>query len=159
MDKGTDTHCQICGRLIQAKNGRVAHHGYTRPGDGWQTPSCMGAKYRPYEVACDALPKAIAAVTQHIAGVEAALTNWIANPPRGIEASNRRRSSFQAYTLRHWTAIRPAGFDPANISPYTGNEYTMLFRSERGRLEQDIRGSQQTLAYLTQRLADWRAPG
>lgn len=42
--------CQCCGRKYLAKVGTVAHHGYQRPGDGWQTASCGGAKYLPFEV-------------------------------------------------------------------------------------------------------------
>ncbi len=42
-------HCQCCGRLIGAKTGTIAHHGYQRPGHGWQTGSCPGAKYLPFE--------------------------------------------------------------------------------------------------------------
>lgn len=42
-------HCQICGRAILAYTGLIAHHGYTRPGDGWQTASCHGARELPYE--------------------------------------------------------------------------------------------------------------
>lgn len=48
-------HCQVCGRDILANKGHIAHHGYTRPGDGWQTPSCGGAKELPFEVSRDAL--------------------------------------------------------------------------------------------------------
>ena len=42
--------CQCCGRQIFAQTGTIAHHGYERPGYGWQTASCMGAKYLPFEV-------------------------------------------------------------------------------------------------------------
>lgn len=42
--------CQICGRKILAKNGKIAHHGYRRPGEGWQTASCEGARHLPLEV-------------------------------------------------------------------------------------------------------------
>lgn len=41
--------CQVCGRKILARQGSIAHHGYTRPGSGWQTGSCPGAKYSPFE--------------------------------------------------------------------------------------------------------------
>ncbi len=41
--------CQICGRPIFAELGVIAHHGYQRPGDGWQTASCVGARELPYE--------------------------------------------------------------------------------------------------------------
>jgi hypothetical protein len=51
--------CQICGRLILANTGTIAHHGYTRPGMGWQTASCEGSKELPFEVSRDALGKYI----------------------------------------------------------------------------------------------------
>lgn len=47
--------CQICGRNILANKGSIAHHGYQRPGDGWQTDSCAGAKELPFEVSRDVL--------------------------------------------------------------------------------------------------------
>ena len=36
--------CQICGRAIKASSGLIAHHGYERPGWGYQTTSCLGAR-------------------------------------------------------------------------------------------------------------------
>jgi hypothetical protein len=48
-------HCQICGRAILANTGHIALHGYTRPGQGWQTSSCHGAKKPPFEVSRDAI--------------------------------------------------------------------------------------------------------
>jgi hypothetical protein len=47
--------CQICGRRILANKGTIAHHGYERPGEGWQTASCAGAKELPFEVERDVL--------------------------------------------------------------------------------------------------------
>lgn len=47
--------CQICGRPIFAESGVIAHHGYQRPGDGWQTASCPGARELPYEVSRERL--------------------------------------------------------------------------------------------------------
>jgi len=47
--------CQCCGRKILAKKGRIANHGYQRPGTGWQTASCAGAQQLPFEVARDTL--------------------------------------------------------------------------------------------------------
>lgn len=47
--------CQVCGRGILAEGGVIAHHGYQRPGEGWQTPSCNGAREVPFEIARDAL--------------------------------------------------------------------------------------------------------
>ena len=47
-DKAAMT-CQICARPILAESGQIAHHGYMRPGDGYQTNSCWGARQLPYE--------------------------------------------------------------------------------------------------------------
>lgn len=41
--------CQVCGRPIFAELGVIAHHGYQRPGDGYQMPSCFGARFLPFE--------------------------------------------------------------------------------------------------------------
>lgn len=47
--------CQCCERRIHANTGTIAHHGYERPGHGWQTGSCVGAKELPFEVSRDRL--------------------------------------------------------------------------------------------------------
>lgn len=51
--------CQCCARPIFAETGTIAHHGYERPGWGYQTASCMGAKYLPFEVNRDRLGEMI----------------------------------------------------------------------------------------------------
>ncbi|MET4240332.1 hypothetical protein [Bradyrhizobium sp. RT10b] len=47
--------CQCCGKRYLANTGTIAHHGYQRPGGGWQTASCSGAKFAPFEVSRDRL--------------------------------------------------------------------------------------------------------
>ncbi len=42
--------CQICERIIMLDpNGTIHHHGYERPGIGYQTESCSGARGPAYE--------------------------------------------------------------------------------------------------------------
>lgn len=53
--EATQMTCQCCGRKIFAETGVIAHHGYERPGTGWQTASCFGARELPFEVSRDAL--------------------------------------------------------------------------------------------------------
>jgi len=60
------TTCQICARAIKAKKGMIAHHGYQRPGTGWQTRSCYGARHLPFEVSRDTLGEWIEAVTAEL---------------------------------------------------------------------------------------------
>lgn len=62
--------CQCCARKFLANLGTVAHHGYERPGTGWQTASCMGAKYLPFEVDRDKLGMMIEAMTRQLAGMK-----------------------------------------------------------------------------------------
>lgn len=47
--------CQVCARPIGFKAGVIAHHGYERPGQGWQTASCFGARALPFEQSRDRL--------------------------------------------------------------------------------------------------------
>jgi hypothetical protein len=54
-DEADQMTCQCCGRGIFAATGLIAHHGYERPGHGWQTASCFGARHLPWEVSRDAL--------------------------------------------------------------------------------------------------------
>lgn len=51
--------CQCCGRDILAETGVIAHHGYERPGGGYQTLSCFGARHLPFEVCRDTLGELI----------------------------------------------------------------------------------------------------
>jgi hypothetical protein len=57
--------CQCCGRRFLANTGLMAHHGYQRPGGGWQTASCYGARHLPFEVSRDTLGDMIMALETH----------------------------------------------------------------------------------------------
>lgn len=61
--------CQCCGGKYLANRGRVAHHGYQRPGTGWQTRSCIGATYLPFEVSRDRLADAITMLANTISNL------------------------------------------------------------------------------------------
>lgn len=41
--------CPCCGSWQAVRSGRIVHHGYQRPGVGWQTASCAGVSFPPYE--------------------------------------------------------------------------------------------------------------
>ena len=47
--------CQICGREHKIVRGKIALHGYQRPGDGHAHGRCYGAGYLPYEIDRDRL--------------------------------------------------------------------------------------------------------
>lgn len=64
--------CQICARGILAETGLIAHHGYERPGTGYLTDSCEGARKLPFEVSRDVL-------TDHLVGIRDRITRMISN--------------------------------------------------------------------------------
>ncbi len=151
------THCQICGRPIKAKNGIIAHHGYTRPqGWGGQTASCHGARHRPYEVAHDAIDRVIVLVTEWLAEAEANLAEWNTSPPDSIKYIRR-----DAYgkVRQEQTHARPEGFDPATaFDTCSLRDYAGLYFNGRSERRRAIAGLTEQLAYLRQRLADWSPP-
>lgn len=67
-DEADQMTCQCCGRGIFAATGVIAHHGYERPGDGYQTASCMGARHLPFEVSRVQLGLLIEAMKRVLAG-------------------------------------------------------------------------------------------
>ncbi len=72
VDRSTLTMtCQCCGGAFLANTGKMAHHGYKRPGYGWQTASCMGARFVPFEVDRAQLGKMIDAMRAHLKGMKA----------------------------------------------------------------------------------------
>lgn len=62
--EGNERTCQICGRGILGHAGIIAHHGYQRPGDGWQTDSCNGARELPFELSREKLGEEIVMLKQ-----------------------------------------------------------------------------------------------
>lgn len=48
--------CSCCFRdTAVIDTGRMAHHGYERPGDGYQSASCAGVRFPPLEVSTEGL--------------------------------------------------------------------------------------------------------
>jgi hypothetical protein len=151
-------HCQICGRAILANTGLIAHHGYERPGQGWQTSSCFGARWRPYEVACDALPPAIEGVTGHIARVQKQLAGWRKNPPQGIEVHPDPYKYERGYAR---TVLRPAGFDrkaepDGSYKMHGQDNYARLYKGKEQTMVRDLEISTATKKELEKRLAEWK---
>lgn len=154
------TTCQVCARPIKAKTGVIAHHGYQRPGGGWQTASCFGARYRPFEVACDALPPAIEAATRHLNLRRDELANLMELPP--AELRFQERDAYGHARGAEIVRAKPEDFDPTK-RPASGRmgvwqQYSCLFFRRVDALRKDINGTQATVDFFQKRLASWVAP-
>ena len=143
------TTCQICGRAIKAKNGLIAHHGYQRPGGGWQTASCWGARWRPYEVACDAIQPCIDSLNRYVEKQTEDLNNLIKNPP---EALFKMRPGWKK-PIRY---ERPEGFEAKDKPSYLPNSYEDEHNRQRGERRHNIKGATLTIIDLEKRLANWK---
>lgn len=150
-----ETTCQICGRAIKLLNGRIAHHGYRRPGGGWQTPSCMGAGYRPYEVAHDGLDTAIKLVAIKAERDRRAAKELTEAPPATLE---KNRLDAYGRISRTDRATRPDGFSPEADRDYRPGSYSTLFHERLSGLLGAIRNWDSELIYLNRRRQEWRAP-
>jgi len=113
--------CQICGRPILAERGNIAHHGYQRPGEGWQTASCFGAMHLSFEVSRDHLGQYIEMITKQLADLRVRLA--------GIE------NETTTFRVRYFTG------------KYNGRAKVMgSFFAERGTYEA-VRDEHRKLAY------------
>jgi hypothetical protein len=144
------TTCQICGRAIKANTGVIAHHGYNRPGHGWQTSSCLGARFQPYEVSRARIPEVIEIWEAMKAQREASRAALIASPPETLTRLKRAYGSRETITL-----TRPEGFDGArNVA--AGSYRSGSYEAEHGflaaRLRDDIAGLRDALSFLRERL-------
>jgi hypothetical protein len=68
--------CPICFRAIAVtRRGTMAHHGYERPGSGWQTASCPGTRFKPLEVSPAGLEWFIGALRGELSETQSAYRN------------------------------------------------------------------------------------
>lgn len=149
----TQVTCQICGRAIKAKNGVIAHHGYTRPDYGWQTASCFGARHLPYEVSREAIPLAINHNTAWISATEEVIIRMFSEPPASL------RTSGDAWGNKKVERPRPDNFDPESntLEARMRNSYNDLFNHVISQKRQAIKSAKENIAYLQKRFDDWRA--
>jgi hypothetical protein len=149
------TACQICERPIKATTGLIAHHGYQRPHQmHFQTRSCFGARYRPYEVASDALSPYIEMLVDWEVRTRKHLLSLRSDPPATLTFrwSNSWRDREGSIEIP-----RPEGFDPATARPnYTPRAYVTLYLAAAYNDESEIKSLVTEIARCQARLAAWR---
>lgn len=57
-----------------SKNGTMVHHGFQRPGDGYQTASCYGINFKPLERSNEGLIAMIKLINEDIVNKENSLS-------------------------------------------------------------------------------------
>lgn len=160
--------CQICARRIFAETGVIAHHGYERPGDGYQTESCRGARRLPYEADHVALDEEIAWTADRLMGAKDLLRQMreerVDFSFQWVDQEERRKrpgSQFAGFrymrgiTRDNWDTLKA---DPANKEAFRQCcSYTFDQLKERTCEEQEdkVETISQYLKRQTLRRAEW----
>lgn len=156
--------CQICARQIKANTGTIAHHGYTRPGDGWQTASCMSAKYLSYEENRDRIPAVLDAYKQTYIEWKARLADYKANPPQEITKTyvspytGKRDKKYDEVLTKPEGFTSEASLKIEKPSFYT-QKYERQFSIDVHNMERNIRDIKQTRDWLQTRYNNWTYKG
>lgn len=132
--------CSCCFRQIAVASGgrRMSHHGYTRPGLGWQTASCMGVAYPPFESSAEGTRAYRQAILNAAAGFrrEAAKIRE-GNGPLTVHSSYGGRT----------TSTRT--YQPGDIN------YESVRRSQVYEAEAHATANEQAATQLAQKIASW----
>jgi hypothetical protein len=160
--------CQICGRGIKMVRGHIAHHGYQRPGEGWQTASCYGARALPFEVSCDLLRGYVERLATSIEEQRAAMLAPVATLSVVVERKYNRNtgkseSTFgdvTEATLADMLAAHPYMAGRNGAPMYSGLVVTWSTLVARHRKAQaaHLEQSEAYYAHQSRRLAAWVTP-
>lgn len=167
-DLGLRMTCQCCGRDIQSNTGTVAHHGYQRPGEGWQTASCMGAKHLPIEADYSVLVRYIDGLKSGLTSMETARENT-ANETTPVKFSYTVYVKRQGYGYSDKKEVNATvtrnTFDACQIdhAEYFSGRYNTTFDTmKEGSLwsqDRNIKAQKEYIAFQEGRLEAAKAAG
>lgn len=156
--------CQCCARKILAETGEIAHHGYQRPGSGWQTASCYGAKALPFEVDRERLGELIMAHRRNKASLEAYLEalkaekvplNWsFTDITTKTSAWSKGKTVTYAVTRETFDEVF-AQTAPIRAKAHPEMTYDRLKAIKTSRTEAEIRSHADEIAYQQPRYDGW----
>lgn len=136
------TTCQICGRAIQANTGIIAHHGYQRPYDGFQTSSCEGARFLPYEESRDRIPYVINLLNRAIESDKSIIEKI-------------KNKEISVYDKKY---IGKGEYEHIEIKPDDAYNYKRVADYRIREIEFRIKQMNNELNYLQKRFDDWKEP-
>jgi hypothetical protein len=153
--------CQCCARQVCARTGVIAHHGYRRPVEGWQSASCFGARHIPFEAARGRLGDLIDRLRFEMAGEERAVEDVEAErapvvltlPDRSkpIGGHGRRPTRTVVVTRDNFDEVRLAGEIDILSLDYESLKARHLVSRRRS-----IDRLMQELAAQSKRFGEWR---
>ena len=129
--------CGWCLRDISIdKTGLMSHHGFTRPGTGYQTQSCSGVNFKNLEVSLDGLNARIKATEQEKENLELRLKQL----PNAITLNIRKIGSRDIISI---------GKEDPN--------WEKALKTNKIDLESEIKAITDELKHLNQVLSKWKS--
>jgi hypothetical protein len=131
--------CSCCFRDVAVGElGRMAHHGYQRPGDGYQSASCAGVRFPPLEVSTEGLEWLV----------------WTTSERLGVDRERLyRRDEMSTIT---YDVHEKGKLVPRKISRGEGG-WDKTFRAWTRMMEHTVRTGEQQLDHFEVELETWRA--
>lgn len=131
--------CSCCFRdTAVIDTGRMAHHGYQRPGDGYQSASCAGVRFPPLEVSTEGLEWLI----------------WSTSEKLGTD--RERLSRRDEMTTITYEAHEKGKLVPRKVS--RGEEgWDKTFRAWTRMMEHAVQSGERLLDHLEGELETWRS--
>lgn len=128
--------CACCFRSIaRYPNGLIADHGYSLPSIGFKTISCPGRQFKPLEVSSDGLKYMI----DYLEG-------------RAKQLKSAIKSFPEKTTLR----IQSYSKKPGQEITKDDVRWSSTYKSQLGKLESDLRYTEQELREFQARLRTWK---
>jgi len=128
--------CGWCLRDIAIeRSGLMTHHGFTRPGYGYQTRSCSGIKFKNLEVSLDGLKARIKTTTEE---------------KKDVESELARLPKITSVTIRK----SPVSKEMVTIGK-EDPRWEKAYKSTEFSLTSDIRALANELSYLNKTLMEW----
>jgi hypothetical protein len=154
--------CQCCGSDVAVDKAaddefqRTAHHGYKRPGWGYQTASCMGARALPYELGHDKLDRLVALlereVEQRVARVAALQAGKV---QKIMVAGPYRRNGREMVEVTPQNADLLMAERTINVLAMPGAAWVAVVRDEVARVERELVYVRRDLRDQQARRAAW----
>jgi hypothetical protein len=137
-------NCQICeGDFKTTEEGKVALHGYKRPGDGHVHGHCPGEGHLAYEKSANLIPLFVKGLRRDEERAEETL-------------GQIDRGEIESFTKPAWLAGLPhRSFKDVKKSEVPGDVWRRELSAYRGRVDSDRRHARLQREHFEQRLKNW----
>lgn len=134
--------CSCCFRSVAVASGgrRMAHHGYQRPELGWQTASCMGVAYPPFESSPDGTRAYRQAILNHASAMRK-------------QAAEIREARGAIRVQRYGYGGRPM---PDQVVEPSDPQYESAKRNSIARLQGVAETNERAAQELERRISTWQ---